>query len=185
MRIASVDLVFVLLCCAFDMITQVAFKNCAPFKDLRTEISDTFVDYADFINIAMPMYNLTEHSDNYSDTSVSLWGFNGDEVVNNPDVTKKNAPSFEYKASVGDTENNGTKIGVKIAVPLKYLSNFWRSLEMPLINCKVELSLKWNETCVLTAAANASNVTFKITDAKLCVPVVTLLTEDNAKLAKQ
>ena len=56
---------------------------------------------------------------------------------------------------------------------------------MPLINCKVELSLKWNETCVLTAAANASNVTFKITDAKLCVPVVTLLTEDNAKLAKQ
>ena len=114
-----------------------------------------------------------------------MGGFKGDEVVNNADVTKNNAPSFEYKASVGDTENNGTKIGVKIAVPPKYLSNFWRSLEMPLINCKVELSLKWNETCVLTAAANASNVTFKITDAKLCVPVVTLLTEDNAKLAKQ
>ena len=50
------------------------------------------------------------------------------------------APSFKYKANlIGNTENNGTKNGVKIAVPLKYLSNFWRSLEMPLINCKVEL----------------------------------------------
>ena len=52
--------------------TKVAFKNCAPFKDCRTEINDTFVDYADFINIAMPMYNLIEYSDNYSDTSGSL-----------------------------------------------------------------------------------------------------------------
>ena len=52
--------------------TQVAFKNCAPFKDCRTEINDTFVDYADFINIAMPMYNLIEYSDNYSDSSGSL-----------------------------------------------------------------------------------------------------------------
>ena len=52
-------------------ITQKGFKNCAPFKDCRTEINDTFVDYADFINIAMPMYNLIEYSDNYSDTSGS------------------------------------------------------------------------------------------------------------------
>ena len=55
-----------------------------------------------------------------------------------------NAPSFKYKSNlIGNTENNGRKNGVKIAVPLKYLSNFWRSLEMPLINCKVEISLKW------------------------------------------
>ena len=73
------------------------------------------------------------------------------------------------------------KNGVKIAVPLKYLSNFWRSLEMPLINCKVELSLKWYERCLLTAATTA---TFKITDAKLYVPIVTLSAEDNAKLSK-
>ena len=54
-----------------------------------------------------------------------------------------NAPSFKYKANlIGNTEDNGTKNGVKITVPLKYLSNFWRSLEMPLINCKIELSLK-------------------------------------------
>ena len=111
----------------------------------------------------MPMYNLIEYSDNYSDTSGSLW-------------------DFKYKASlIGNTENNGTKNGVKIAVPLKYLSNFWRSLEMPLINCKVELSLKWIENCLLTTATTA---TFKITDAKLYVPIVTLSAEDNVKLSK-
>ena len=93
-----------------------------------------------------------------------------------------NAPSFKYKSSlITNTEADGTKKGVKIAVPLKYLSNFWRSLEMPLINCKVELSLKWYERCLLTAANTA---TFKITDAKLYVPIVTLSAEDNAKLSK-
>ena len=113
------------------------------------------------------MYNLIEYSDNCSDISGSLWGFKRDEIVNNADVSNDdNAPSFKYKASIiGDTEDNGRKNGVKIAVPLKYLSNFWRSLEMPLINCKVELSLNWIERCVLTVANTA---TFKITDAKLC-----------------
>ena len=87
--------------------------------------------------------NLIEYSDNYSDTSRSLWQFKRDEIIDNAYVTNDNAPSFKYKASlIDDTENNGTKNGVKIAAPLKYLSNFWRSLEMPLINCKVELSLK-------------------------------------------
>ena len=77
-------------------VTQVAFKNCAPFKDCRTEISDTFVDYADFINITMPMYNLIEYSDNYSDSLGSLWNFKRDDVVNNADVTNDyNAPSFK------------------------------------------------------------------------------------------
>ena len=88
---------------------------------------------------------------------------------------------------------NRTKNVVKTAVPLKYLSNFWRSLEMSQINWKVELPLKWMENCVLTTAAigaNANNTgadsaTFKITDAKLYVPIVTLSTEDNAKLTKQ
>ena len=62
-------------------------------------------------------------------------------------------------------KKNGTKKEVQIAVPLKYLSNFWRSLEMSLINCKVELSLNWIEKCVLTTAANGNKATFKITDA--------------------
>ena len=86
-----------------------------------------------------------------------------------------NAPSSKYKASlIGNTGNNGTKNGVKIAVPLKYLSNFRKSLEMPLINCKFKLSLKWIENCVLTTAAiganadatGADSATFKITDPK-------------------
>ena len=71
--------------------TQVVFKNCAPFKDCRTEINDTFVDYADFINIAMPMYNLIEYSDNYSDTSGSLWQFKRDEIEENNDLTNHNS----------------------------------------------------------------------------------------------
>ena len=70
--------------------TQVVFKVCAPFKDCRTEINDTFVDYADFINITVPMYNLIKYSDNYSDTSGSLWNFKRDEVINNADVTNDN-----------------------------------------------------------------------------------------------
>ena len=78
-------------------------------------------------------------------------------------------------------EKNGVKVAIKIAIPLKYLSNFWRSLEVPLINCKVELSLNWIERCLLTVANTA---TFKITDAKLYVPIVTLKTEDNTKLSK-
>ena len=88
----------------------------------------------------MPMYNLIEYSDNYSG---SLWQFKRDEIIDNADVTTdNNDPSFEYKASIiGNTgECTGTKNGVKIAEPLKYLSNIWRSLEMPLINCKVKVS---------------------------------------------
>ena len=130
------------------------------------------------------MYNLIEYSNNYSDTSGSLWQFKRDEIINNADVTNdNNAPSFKYKASIiGNTNNNGRKSKVKIVVPLKYLSNFWRSLEMPLINCKIEFSLGWYEKRILSNDANAG--TFKITDAKLYVPIVTLRTEDNTKLSK-
>ena len=144
--------------------------------------NENFVDETDFVNITMPMYNLMEYSDNYSDTSGSLWHFKRDEITNNADVGSDNAPSFKYKVNlIGNTENNDTKNGVKIAAPLKYLSNFWRSLEMSLINCKVELSLKWYERCLLTAATTA---TFRITDAKLYVPIFTLSIEDNPKLTK-
>ena len=121
--------------------TQVVFKNCAPFKDCRTEINDTFVDYADFINIAMPMYNLIEYSDSCFYSSGSLWGFKRDDVANNADMTNDDyAPSFKYKAiRFTDVEANGRKNDVKIAVPPKYLSNFWRSLEMLLISCRLVL----------------------------------------------
>ena len=137
----------------------------------------------------MLMFNLIEYCDNYSDISGSLWNFKRNKIINNADVNNdNNAPSFKYKATIiGNTENNGRKNGVKIAVPLKYLSNFWRSSEMPLINCKIKLSLKWIENCILTVNPEANNnknkTTFTITDAKLYVPIVTLKTEDNAKLS--
>ena len=94
-----------------DNNTKVAFKNCVPFRECRTEINETFVDNGEFIIIAMPMYNLIEYSDNYSDTSGSLWQFKRDEIINNADVTNdNNAPSFKYKANlIGNTETNGTK----------------------------------------------------------------------------
>ena len=81
----------------------------------------------------MPIFNLTEYSDNYSDTSGSFWDFKRDEIVNNANVTNDdNSPSFKYKASIiGNSETNGTKNGVKIAVPLKYLTSFCRSSEIP------------------------------------------------------
>ena len=85
--------------------TKVAFKNCAPFKDCRTEINDTFVDYANFINITMSMYNLIEYSDNYSDTSGSLWNFKRDEIEEDVDLTIDNASSFKYKENlIGNTK---------------------------------------------------------------------------------
>ena len=97
-----------------------------------------------------------------------------------------NAPSFKYESNIiGNTDNNGGNNGVEIAIPLKYLSNFWRSLEMPLINCKVELSLKWAENCILITAANAIKVIFKITDAKHYVPTLCSFSiEGNSKLTK-
>ena len=163
--------------------TQVVFKNCALFEKCRTEINEAFVDETDFINITMPMYNLIEYSDNYSDTSGSLWQFKRNEITNKADETNdNNAPSFKYKASLIDNAgDDGTTNRVKIAVPLKHLSNFWRTLEMPLINCNVELSLKWYERCLLTAATTE---TFKITDGKRYVPIVTLSIEDSSKLSK-
>ena len=123
----------------------VAFKNSAPFRKCRTEINDAFIDDAEHINIAMPMYNLIEYSDNYSDNSRSLWQFKRDEIDGDNDLTVDgnhipyNSSSFKYKSSLITNRN-----GVKIAVPLKYLSNFWRSLEMSLINCKVKFSWTWD-----------------------------------------
>ena len=90
---------------ALGAITQVAFKNCAPFEKCRTEINETFIDEADFINITMPMYNLIKYSDNYSDSSGSLWDFKRDEIVDNANMTNDdNVPSFKYKANlIGNT----------------------------------------------------------------------------------
>ena len=94
--------------------------------------------------------------------------------------------SFTFKAKItGQTGNNGTK-DVEIMVTLKYLSNFWRTLEMPLINCEVNLTLTWSSTCVLISTnIDGQNAKFAVTDTKLYVPVVTLSTQENTKFFQQ
>ena len=170
--------------------TDVAFKNCAPFSTCTTKINDTFVDEANHVYIAMPMYILIEYSDSYSDTSASLWQFKSDEVpVDNADLSINNFQLFKYKAALlGKTADaiNNTNSSVKeakIVVPIKYLSNFWRSLEMPLINCKVYLKLNWIEDCILSSAGDTAK--FTVTDTKLHVSIVTLSTKNSTNLAKQ
>ena len=177
----------------------------------------------------MPMYNLLESIKNHRKTTGSLWNYYRDEP-NNPPLNDDDPPtinynadpitnseSFKYKSSItGKTSNanqeNGenteqgntkTKRNLEIVVPLKYLSNFWRTLDMPLINCEVSLTLTWYENCVSTdittqtaraaqgdnparPAINApTNATFQIKDTKLYVPVVTLSTENDKKLLEQ
>ena len=168
---------------------DVALKICAPFSTWETVINDAFVDESDHIYIAMPMYNLIEYSDNYSDTSGSLWQFKSDEVpANNDELTINNSEPFKYKAAlVGKSayHNKGNSFvkDTKIVVPLKYLSNFWRSLEIPLINCKVHLDLNCIEDCIQSSAGNSAKC--ERTDAKLHFPIVTLSTKDSVNLTKQ
>ena len=139
------------------------------------------------------MYNLIEYSDNYSKTSGSLWQYCKDipAVNNNRDIVDFNGAnatdSFNFKAKItGQTDNNGRIDNVEIMVPLKYLSNFWRTLEMPLINCEVNLILTWSANCVIiyTNVAN-QNLMFEITETKLYVPVVTWSTQGNVKILQQ
>ena len=128
----------------------------------------------------MPMYNLIEYSDNYSKTSGSLWQYYKDD----PNDNLANSESFKSKVKItGSTPAGGNTKDVKIIVPLEYLSNFWRTLEMPLINCEVSLFLTWSSTCVITNSTGKGR--FTITDKKPCIPVVTLSTQDNAKLLQQ
>ena len=117
----------------------VTFKNCAPFTKCISRINNT--DIAQDIDIVMPMYNLIEYSDNYSKTSGSLWQYYKDDP--NDKITQ--SESFKSKTKVtGKTPPAGNTKDVEIIVPLKYVSNFWRTLEMPLINCEINLNL----TCV-------------------------------------
>ena len=134
---------------------KVIFKNCEPFTNCISEINNTQIDHAKDIDIVMPMYNLIEYSNNYGKTIGSLWQYCKDiPARNNANsaiiiFSEDNiTDSFKFKAKItGQTGNDGTK-DVEIMVPLKYLSNFWRTLEMPLINCEVNLILTWSSNCV-------------------------------------
>ena len=155
----------------------VAFKNFAPFTNCISEINNTQVDNTEDIDIVMPMYNLIEYSDNYAKTSGTLWKYFRDE----PDDNLADSESFKSKIKItGKTPNDNNEKDVEITVPLKYLSNFWRTLEIPLTNCEVKLDLTWLSTCVITNSTGAAR--FAITDTKLYFLVVTLSTQENTKL---
>ena len=172
---------------------KVIFKNCAPFTNCISKINNTQIDNAEYIDIVMPMYNLIEYSDNYSKTSGSLWQYCKDipAVNNNGDIVDFNgantAVSFNFKAKIiGQGDNNGRKDNVEKMVSLKYLRNFWRTCEMPLINCEINLIFTWSAGCVIIHTNIANQIpTFAITEANLYVPVVTLSTQDNAQLLTQ
>ena len=168
------------------------FKNCAPFTNCISEINNTQIDNAKDIDIVMPMYNLIEYSDNYVKTTGSLWQYCKDIPARNnyaeivAFAVNNVTDSFNFKAKItGQTEDGGTK-DVEIMVPLKYLSNFWRTLEMTLINCEVNLILTWSSTCALIATGVPNqDAIFEITDTKLYVPVVNLSTQENTKFFQQ
>ena len=133
----------------------------------------------------MPMYNLLEYSKNYRKTTGSLWNYYRDEPSN---LLSCNSESFKYKTDIvgKPPENNDSFTNVTLVIPLKYVSNFWKCLNIPLINFEVELILTWTKNCVLadmtvrdaegdnTAIVAPSVAKFKLADTKLYVPVVSL-----------
>ena len=154
--------------------TRLALKNCAPFAKCNLEINDEHVNTGETLDIIMSMYNLKECSDNYQDSSATLYQYKRDEPPENvavADLTADNSSSFKYKVSllgnVTEVAGNAAvvrRLNVKIVVPLKYLINFFRSLEMPLINCKIKLNLTWKKECVLSTGVGEA--VFIINDKK-------------------
>ena len=142
----------------------------------------------------MPMYNLLEYSKNYRKTTRSLWNYYRDEPST---PLSSYSESFKYKTNIvrKSPENNDSLTNAKVFIPIKHLSGYWSALNIPLINCEEELILIWSKNCALvdmTVDADAdpaivapSGATFKITDTKLYVPVVTLSKENDTKLLQQ
>ena len=188
-------------------------KNIAPFVSCITRINGELIEVADDLDIVIPMYNLLEYSKNYRKTIGSLCNYYRDELINDDNdnfasINVVNSEAFKYKNKItGNTYNvdagaqgydvnkNGTQ-EVELSIPLKYLGNFWRALNIPLISCEVSLELKWDKNCVINSLVqrqvdagppvvrdNApTGVTLAINDCKLYVPAVTLSKDDKSKL---
>ena len=186
-------------------------KNNAPFVSCITRINGELIENADDLDIVIPMYNLLEYSKNYRKTIGSLYNYYRGELSDDADdnnfdnikVVKSN--TFKYKNKIigntydvdagvqgYDVNKNGTQ-EVELAISLKYLGNFWRALNIPLISCEVSLELKWDKNCVITSleqrdigGGNRDNAptgaTLDINDCKLYVPTVTLSKDDEIKL---
>ena len=184
---------------------RVAFKNCHPFIRAPIHLNDEHVETAEHTDLTMNLYNLTEYSDNYANTTGSLHHFKRPEQLkagnslNNMSATEGDdfSSSFKYqsnfiKKQVATPTNVRQNIdpdvanvhrtwkNIKIAVPLKYVSNFFRTLELPLINTKLYTELKSTKHSIISDTAT----TFQITKTELYVPVVTLNTENNNKLTE-
>ena len=187
--------------------TKVAFKNCHPFVKCKIHLHGEHVEDSDNLDIIMNMYNLIEYSDNYSDSAASLYQFQrqkqsygvGDNIKDIINLTANNSSSFKYKSVFLGTTQTQINVdvnpdiplahrlwrNVKIIVPLKHISFFFRSLELPLINTKLYIQLNHTKHSVISSGggeANGDSSTFKITKTELYVPVGTLKTEDNNKL---
>ena len=186
----------------------VAFKNTAPFINCISKMNGVQTDNAEDLDVIMPMYNLLEYSKNYRKTTGSLWNHYRDGPI---DLLSSSSKSFKYKTSItGNTYNvdageagyDADKVGkneTEITVPLKHLINFCRTLNIPLINCEIELILTWSQNCALadmTARAAGNNndppaigaptgLEFQITDTKLHIPVVTLSKENDKRILEQ
>ena len=183
-------------------------KNNAPFVSCITRINGELIEDADDLDIVMPMYNLLEYSKNYRKTIGSLYNYYRDELGGNDNDNTVNSDTFSYKNKItGNTYNveagaqgydvnkNGTQ-KIELAIPLKYLGNFWRALNIPLISCEVFLELKWNKNCVITSLErrqvdarppiirdnDPADATLAIDKCKLYIPVVTLSKHDEIKL---
>ena len=197
-------------------------KNNASFISCITRINGELIEYADDLDIVMSMYNLLEYSKNYRKTIGSLYNYYKDELSDDNDndnfgnIKIVNSKAFKYKNKIiGNTyninstipnptsnasinnpnyrANNSGKKSIELAIPLKYLGNFWRALNIPLISCEVSLELKWNKTCIITSIQREINLdggnieaptgaTLAINDCKLYVPGVTFSKDDEIKL---
>ena len=159
--------------------TLVAFKSCHPFIRSVIHLNDEHVGTAENLDLTIELYNLNEYSHNYSDTTGSLHHYKiPDQTKNNDNIASVNnaSTSFIYQSNLVQKQVIPIDVGqnidldvtnahkswksVKIAVPLKYISNFFRSLELPLLNTKLCLELNWTKHSVISNVGTAT--TFQI-----------------------
>ena len=184
--------------------TRVAIKNCHPFTRVSFKLNNEQIDTADNLDLTMNLYNMLEYSDNYADTAGSLYQYKRPEPRDaNGNVVNlaTTLSSFKYQSGLAQkqlTTPNSENVpanadpnfptvhriwkNIKIVVPLKYISKFFRNLELPLINTKLYMELNWTKYSVL--CKQNKNSIFQITKGELHIPVVTLNTENNNKLSE-
>ena len=189
-------------------------KNNAPFFSCITRINGELIEDANDLDIVIPMYNLLEYSKNYRKTKGSLYNYYRDELSDDADdnssdnIKVVNSNTFKYKNKITDNTynvdagvdgydvNKNGKQEIELDIPLKYLGNFWRALNISLISCEVSLELKWNKNCVITSLEerqvdagppvkrdnSPTGATLSINDCKLYIPVVNLSKDNKIKL---